>query len=185
MIFLSITHLLASPLRLSPHLAVPVSLLHLSPLSPWSVFPPTPFFSIEVSLAVVDLNTWSSLFSHSVPSSHSASIFPPSFLPPLWLSSVYPYSHCLFTHLFLPLGWPRVHSFKNDFPHTSVFAPSSCTPPPHSSSPQGGCLLPSFINSFPPLHPFLVPFLHPPCAPSLSLKHSSIALVLWKTIRRR
>lgn len=61
---------------------MPVSPLHLSLLSPWSVFPPTPFFSVEVSLAAVDLDTWSGLFSHSVPSSHSTSIIPSLF----WLS---------------------------------------------------------------------------------------------------
>lgn len=52
----------------------------------------------------------------------------PCFLSLLFFqfTGVCPYSQCLFTHLFLPLGRPTVHSFKNNFslyiPHPS-FSP--------------------------------------------------------------
>lgn len=78
-------------------------------------------------------------------------------------SPVCPYSQCLFTHLFLPLVRPTVHSFKNEFPYIS--------PPPSLSLHLLGvtvCSLP-LSTAFPPS--LLVSFLHPPFtrfSPSLS-----------------
>lgn len=84
----------------------------------------------------------------------------PSFPPPSILSLVYPCSQYLFTHLFLPPGWPTVHSFKNDFPYISP--PSSCLLLFISSGRLFAAF--SFINSFPSFHP--------------SSCHSSVALLL-------
>lgn len=155
-----------SSLCLFLHLLVPVTLLHLSPLSPWSVFPPTPLFSIEVSLAVVDLNTWSGLFSHSVPSSHSAPIVL-SLFSSHSSSLTRPYSQCLFTHLFPPLGWPAVHFFRNNFSFISLLLSVSSS-------------FLSFLLSFPfcALPSFLASFLQPPSLSSHPRSYPPLGLVL-------
>lgn len=73
----------------------------------------------------------------------------------LRLTVVCPYCQCLFTHLFLPLGCPTVHSFKNDFPYTSPL--SSPAASLHllrvtvCSLPLSTAFLPSLLESF--LHP--------------------------------
>lgn len=86
---------------------------------PVECFPAHTFFSIEVSLAAVNLDTWSSLFSHSAPSSHSASILPSlscrfcshslSLSSPvlfIWNASV-----CLHIY-FTPPAWPVIHPLE-------------------------------------------------------------------------
>lgn len=152
----------------------PVSPLYICLLSPsllMECYPAHVFFSIEVSLAVVDLNTWSSLFSRYVPSSHSSSIIPPPHHS-LWFVPIA--SVCL--HIYFPLRFTDSPLLQKRFP---LYIPPSL-PFFFSSSPQGDCLLHSFINSFPSIPPCVIP---PPtlhCSLSLPLNRSAIALVFWK-----
>lgn len=78
----------------------------------------------------------------------------PLFSPPRSGSLTRPYSQCLFTHLFPPLGWPTVHSFKNNFPYIS--------PPPSSSLHLLRVTVCSLPLSTAFLPSFLVSFFHPP-----------------------
>lgn len=83
-------------------------------------------------------------------------------LPLLSLTLVCPYSRRLFTHLFLPLGWPTVHSSKMISPIHPSLPPSLPSPPPTASLHLLGvavCSLP-LSTAFPPS--LLESFLHPP-----------------------
>lgn len=106
------------------HLKVPVTLLHLSPpLSPWSVFPPTPSSSFflpphtpplywgfscccwlkHMVELVFSLCAFLPLRSHHAPTSPFPAPLPP-FPVRTPAHSAHPYSWGLFTHLFPPPG---------------------------------------------------------------------------------
>lgn len=142
---------------------------------PVECFPAHTFFSIEVSLAVVDLNTWSSLFSHSVPSSHSASIFPSLFA--LHLLFVPIASVCL--HIYFSLWFGRRSTpSKMSSPIYPLLPPSLFISSGWRSAP--------FLYQQLSLHPSLC---HSSTRPSLGFLPPSQPLLDWscfvEMIRRR